>query len=127
MMFLLLPVVPGLVDTYLGGPAVLALVLLILAFGTKFLDEEELNRFNWDLVLVLGGTNVISYAVAENGLGADLARIFLTEQDILTTYIWTNTIQILVILVTSATFMGQTNAAIMCFPIVASLAVRLYS
>ena len=53
MVFLFLPVVPGVVDTYLGDPSVLALLLMIVVFSTKFVDGEELNKFNWDLVLVL--------------------------------------------------------------------------
>jgi len=114
-------------SSYFGGQGVLAILFVVFAFGTGFLNEDEFNKLNWDVILVLCGGNVLAYVIKDSGLGHDIANAVLTSQDIVTNYIWLNTAKITAVLCTLSIFFGNATAGMIILPLMCPLAAMLYA
>merc|ERR1719401_1847223 len=60
-------------EPIIGHPACISLGLVVVVFGSGFLSRDEFCQLDWDILALVGGTNVIAFMVRETGLGIKLS------------------------------------------------------
>merc|ERR1719454_1399059 len=60
-------------EPIVGHGACISLLVVVMAFGSGFMTRDEFLQLDWDLLMLVGGTNVMAFLVRETGLGADLS------------------------------------------------------
>eukprot|EP00929_Paragymnodinium_shiwhaense_P060147 TRINITY_DN30068_c0_g1_i2.p1 TRINITY_DN30068_c0_g1~~TRINITY_DN30068_c0_g1_i2.p1 ORF type:complete len:364 (+),score=57.63 TRINITY_DN30068_c0_g1_i2:748-1839(+) len=102
-----------------GGTANTALLFTAMALFTGAISRTTFNSYSWHLLFLIGGGNALGLVVKESGL-----------LNILTTYSkawfssdpWHLSVQLILLLVGSTTFVSHTVAALVLMPLVVELA-----
>merc|ERR1719498_458 len=68
-----------------GHGACISLIVVVAAFGSGFMTRDEFLELDWDLLMLVGGTNVMAFMVRETGLGAELSAK-LVSSDLFTLF-----------------------------------------
>jgi len=58
------------VEPFVGHPACICMCVVVLTFGSGFMTTKEFVSLDWDLLMLVGGTNVMAFLVRETGLAA---------------------------------------------------------
>mmetsp|Transcript_51230 Transcript_51230/g.166037 ORF Transcript_51230/g.166037 Transcript_51230/m.166037 type:complete len:669 (-) Transcript_51230:45-2051(-) len=60
-------------EPIIGHSACLSLGVVVVVFGSGFMSKEEFCGLDWDILALVGGTNVVAFLVRETGLGVEMA------------------------------------------------------
>jgi len=123
IVFLVLVACSTLLEHIIGSAAILALLFVALAFGSGFLGEDELRNLPWDIILIVAGGNVIAFCLRESGLALIIAREFMGAVTV--SHIWYMCALVCVTLGVIGNLFSSTMIALMFFPVVAILAIKV--
>lgn len=110
---------PPLSET-LGDPAMAALLLVVVTFGSGFLSKDDFNGLSWHLLSLIAGGNALGLAVKESGL-LQLFASKLTSGDLLSHSPWGLTAQLVLVVFVTSSFVSHTVASIVLMPLIASI------
>ncbi|PWN89439.1 SPX-domain-containing protein [Acaromyces ingoldii] len=102
-----------------GDMGVIAILPMILFFGTGILTKEDFNNFLWTIVFLAMGGIALGKAVTSSGLLASLDE--LIQELVKGMPIWKVMCSLLAICLVVATFISHTIAAVLLVPIAAQV------
>lgn len=102
-----------------GEMGIIALIPIILFFGTGLLTTEDFNNYPWNIVVLAMGGTALGKAVASSGLLSTIAIIIQHEVEDFSLFGVTLTFGLLIL--TMATFVSHTVAALIVIPLVAEI------
>lgn len=102
-----------------GDMGVVAIIPLVLFFGTGILTKEDFNNFLWTIIILAAGGLSLGKAVNSSGLLDTIARGITAEIDGFSLYGVLVVFASLILVV--ATFISHTVAALIILPLVASV------
>lgn len=103
----------------LGDMGVIAIIPMVLFFGTGILTKEDFNNFLWTIVFLAMGGIALGKAVTSSGLLASLDD--LIQDFVVGMPIWKVLLSLLSISLVVATFISHTIAAVLLVPIAAQV------
>mmetsp|Transcript_24101 Transcript_24101/g.38288 ORF Transcript_24101/g.38288 Transcript_24101/m.38288 type:complete len:720 (+) Transcript_24101:110-2269(+) len=112
-------------EPIVGHAACISLSVVVLAFGSGFMSREEFLQLDWDLLMLVGGTNVMAFLVRETGLGAELSSKLIGSEFFTMLPYWGMLAVLLVGTVTISTTVGHTLTGVLLLPLVVALGVKL--
>ncbi|BFZ56485.1 low-affinity phosphate transporter [Savitreella phatthalungensis] len=110
-------------ETVLGDMGVVALIPLVVFFGTGVLTKEDFNNFLWTVVILAMGGISLGKAVSSSGLLATIASEISSAVQGLPLYAVFCVFAALVLVV--ATFISHTVAALIVLPVVAQVGAAM--
>lgn len=99
-----------------GDMGVIAIIPLVLFFGTGVLTKEDFNNFLWTIIILAAGGLALGKAVNSSGLLHTLATFITTRVEGMSLYGVTFVFAAIVLVV--ATFISHTVAALIFLPLV---------
>lgn len=102
-----------------GDMGVVAIIPLIIFFGTGILNKEDFNNFLWTVIILAMGGIALGKAVASSGLLQTIAEQIRHGMEGLSLYAVFIVFSALILVV--ATFISHTVAALIVLPIVAQV------
>jgi len=106
-------------ESVFGDMGVIALIPMVLFFGTGILTKEDFNNFLWTIIILAAGGLTLGKAVSSSGLLSTIARGITENVAGMSVYVVLVTFCALVMVV--ATFISHTVAALIILPLVASV------
>ncbi|KIW25820.1 uncharacterized protein PV07_08963 [Cladophialophora immunda] len=106
-------------ESVFGDMGVIAIIPLVLFFGTGILTKEDFNNFLWTIIILAAGGLSLGRAVSSSGLLHSIARAITERVDNLSIYGVLVVFASLVLVV--ATFISHTVAALIILPLVAQV------
>lgn len=106
-----------------GEMGIIALIPIILFFGPGLLTTEDFNNYPWNIVVLAMGGTALGKAVASSGLLATIAVTIEKEVEGLSLFGVTLTFGLLIL--TMATFVSHTVAALIVIPLVAEIGEKM--
>ncbi|KAE8218048.1 hypothetical protein CF319_g7997 [Tilletia indica] len=103
----------------LGDMGIIAIMPLVLFFGTGILTKEDFNNFLWTIVFLAMGGIALGKAVTSSGLLESLDTII--QEVVKGMPVWKVLVALLVICLVVATFISHTIAAVLLVPIAAQV------
>lgn len=103
-------------DSIFGDMGIIALMPLVMFFGTGILTKEDFNNFLWTIIILAGGGLCLGHAVTSSGLLQTMAVEITTGLKDLSPYGLFIALSFLVLVV--ATFISHTVAALIMLPLV---------
>ncbi|KFY86419.1 hypothetical protein V498_07510 [Pseudogymnoascus sp. VKM F-4517 (FW-2822)] len=107
----------------LGDMGVVAIIPLVLFFGTGILTKEDFNNFLWTIIILAAGGLALGKAVNSSGLLHTIAGSITTAVEGLSLYSVLVVFATLILVV--ATFISHTVAALIILPLVHSVGVGM--
>ncbi|KAK6457896.1 low-affinity phosphate transporter [Scheffersomyces xylosifermentans] len=102
-----------------GEMGIIALIPIILFFGSGLLSTEDFNNYPWNIVVLAMGGTALGKAVASSGLLATIAIAIQKEVEDFSLFGVTLTFGLLIL--TMATFVSHTVAALIIIPLVSEI------
>jgi phosphate transporter len=99
-----------------GDMGVIAIIPLVLFFGTGILTKEDFNNFLWTIIILAAGGLCLGKAVASSGLLHTIAKAITDRVSELSIYGVLVVFASLILVV--ATFISHTVAALIILPLV---------
>ena len=106
-------------DWLFGDMGVVAIIPLVLFFGTGILTKEDFNNFLWTIIILAAGGLSLGKAVNSSGLLQTIANAITASVGGLSLYSVLVVFACLILVV--ATFISHTVAALIILPLVASV------
>lgn len=106
-----------------GEMGIIALIPLILFFGTGLLTTEDFNNYPWNIVVLAMGGTALGKAVASSGLLSTIAIQIQREVEDFSLFGVTLTFGLLILIM--ATFVSHTVAALIVVPLVAEIGNKM--
>jgi phosphate transporter len=103
-------------DYIFGDMGVIAIIPLLLFFGTGVLTKEDFNNFLWTIIILAAGGLALGKAVNSSGLLHTMATFIMDHVQGLSLYAVTAVFAAIVLIV--ATFISHTVAALIFLPLV---------
>ncbi|KAK0545821.1 low-affinity phosphate transporter [Tilletia horrida] len=103
----------------LGDMGIIAIIPLVLFFGTGILTKEDFNNFLWTIVFLAMGGIALGKAVTSSGLLESLDNII--QEVVKGMPVWKVLFALLAICLVVATFISHTIAAVLLVPIAAQV------
>jgi phosphate transporter len=106
----------------LGEMGTVAVLPVVLLFGTGVLDKNDLFNFSWHLILLIGGGSVLGAAVNSSHLLqilTDACSPYLLGKSL-----WVTTAAVLTLVFFITTFVSHTVAALILTPVIVSLGIQ---
>lgn len=111
-------------EPYVGDTGILALIPIVIFFGTKLLATEDFNGFLWTIIALAMGGSVLGKAVSTSGLLATVAHGI--EQHVIRGMGVFGVMAVFGFLIlVLATFISHTVAALIILPLIKSVAERM--
>lgn len=111
------------IESTFGSGGIIAIVPVILFFGTGLLKTEDLNNFPWSIVLLAMGGQALGKGISSSGL---LSTIALALQKKIFDYnVWVILIIFGIVTLVFATFVSHTVAALIIIPLVKEVGENL--
>ncbi|KFX94404.1 hypothetical protein V490_04364 [Pseudogymnoascus sp. VKM F-3557] len=107
----------------LGDMGVVAIIPLVLFFGTGILTKEDFNNFLWTIIILAAGGLALGKAVNSSGLLHTIAASITQAVEGLSLYSLLVVFATLILVV--ATFISHTVAALIILPLVHSVGVGM--
>ncbi|KAF8849966.1 SPX-domain-containing protein [Acephala macrosclerotiorum] len=111
------------VKAVMGDMGVVAIIPMILFFGTGILTKEDFNNFLWTIIILAAGGLSLGKAVSSSGLLETIAAKITAETDGLSFYSVLVVFATLILVV--ATFISHTVAALIILPLVHSVGAKM--
>ena len=102
-----------------GEMGIIALIPIILFFGSGLLTTEDFNNYPWNIVVLAMGGTALGKAVASSGLLSTIAKTIQAQVEGFSLFGVTLTFGLLIL--TMATFVSHTVAALIVIPLVAEI------
>ncbi|KAL9113223.1 MAG: hypothetical protein Q9227_002558 [Pyrenula ochraceoflavens] len=102
-----------------GDMGVIAIIPLVLFFGTGILTKEDFNNFLWTIIILAAGGLSLGKAVSSSGLLHTIATAITARVESLSSYAVMLVFGALILVV--ATFISHTVAALIILPLVRSV------
>lgn len=113
------------VEPIVGHPAILAVCIVVLVFGSGFMTREEFLTLEWDLLAITGGTNVMGMIIRETALAA-LGSKTLSEAGAFEVLpFWPLMAVIIIFLVPIGSFISHSLSAVVLLPLLVAFGVKL--
>lgn len=106
-----------------GEMGIIALIPIILMFGTGLLTTEDFNNYPWNIVVLAMGGTALGKAVSSSGLLSTIAVSIQREVEHFSLFGVTLTFGLLIL--TMATFVSHTVAALIVVPLVSEIGNNL--
>lgn len=106
-------------DSVFGDMGVIAIIPMVLFFGTGILTKEDFNNFLWTIIILAAGGLSLGKAVSSSGLLHTIAKSITSSVSGMSIYGVLVVFAALVLVV--ATFISHTVAALIILPLVASV------
>ncbi|KAI6714666.1 hypothetical protein JHW43_002747, partial [Diplocarpon mali] len=106
-----------------GDMGVVAIIPLVLFFGTGILTKEDFNNFLWTIIILAAGGLSLGRAVNSSGLLHTIAGAITEEVNGLSLYAILVVFAVLILVV--ATFISHTVAALIILPLVHSVGMAM--
>mmetsp|Transcript_8324 Transcript_8324/g.19591 ORF Transcript_8324/g.19591 Transcript_8324/m.19591 type:complete len:714 (+) Transcript_8324:70-2211(+) len=112
-------------EPIVGHPAIISLSVVVITFGSGFMTRDEFLLLDWDLLAIVGGTNVMAFLVRETALGASLSTLLVRPE--MFSYLPFYLVLAVIILCTmvAATLIGHTLAGVLILPLVIAVGLKL--
>jgi di/tricarboxylate transporter len=122
---LLITAFPPELERLIGHPAILSLCVVVVVFGSGFMTREEFLQLDWDLLSIVGGTNVMAFLVRDTGLGAILSEVIVNHPY----FEYLRFLSLLVLLVCGtlsvSTLLGHTMSGVILLPLIIAVGVKV--
>src|SRR5215469_671002 len=102
-----------------GDMGVIAIIPMVLFFGSGILTKEDFNNFLWTIIILAAGGLSLGKAVNSSGLLSTIATAITAQVEGLSLYSVLVVFACLILVV--ATFISHTVAALIILPLVASV------
>ncbi len=106
-----------------GDIGIIALLFLSVVFGSGMLSEVDFSSLSWSTLMLVGGGNVLGKAIDSSGLLVKIAGTFMHVLPV--DHPWFAMLQILFLVLITATFISHTVAAIILLPIICNMGLTL--
>ncbi|KAF1808631.1 plasma membrane phosphate transporter-like protein Pho87 [Eremomyces bilateralis CBS 781.70] len=106
-----------------GDMGVIALIPIVLFFGTGILTKEDFNNFLWTIIILAAGGLALGNAVNSSGLLHTIAGAITTKVEHLPLYAVLVVFCTLILIV--ATFISHTVAALIILPLVQQIGIGM--
>ena len=123
IMTILLWCIASRLEGIFGEMGIIALIPLVLFFGPGLLATEDFNNYPWNIVILAMGGTALGKAVASSGLLSTIAQTIQAEVEDLSLFGVTLTFGLLIL--TMATFVSHTVAALIIIPLVSEIGNKL--
>jgi len=110
-------------DEVFGDMGIIAIIPIVLFFGTGILTKEDFNNFLWTIIILAAGGLALGKAVNSSGLLHTIARAITSEVDGFSLYGVLVVFASLILVV--ATFISHTVAALIILPLVHSVGMGM--
>ncbi|AAS52209.2 ADR289Cp [Eremothecium gossypii ATCC 10895] len=108
-----------------GEMGIISIIPMVALFGTGLLDSDDFNNFMWTIVILAMGGSCLGKAVTSSGLLATMAN---TVKDKLATSPIISIVLIFgIVILTMATFVSHTVAAMIIIPLMKEIGMSLPS
>merc|ERR1719158_845676 len=125
---MLISVFPTPFINLLGHPAILSLAFMVATFGGGFLTREDFKQLDWDLLALVGGTNVMAFLTRETGLAEVLTkRLIESDVPFEAMQFWMLLGILLLISMICATLLSHQLTGVVLVPILCAIGVRFQS
>jgi di/tricarboxylate transporter len=108
-----------------GHGSCISLIVVVAAFGSGFMTRDEFLNLDWDLLMLVGGTNVMAFMVRETGLGAELSAKLVSSELFTMLPYWGLLVLLIIGTVTISTTVGHTLTGVLLLPLVVALGLKL--
>lgn len=106
-----------------GDMGVIAIIPMVLFFGTGILNKEDFNNFLWTIIILAAGGLCLGKAVTSSGLLSHIARSITEQVHHLSLYGVLITFSAMILII--ATFISHTVAALILLPLVKQIGVGM--
>ncbi|RHZ43062.1 putative plasma membrane phosphate transporter Pho87, partial [Aspergillus thermomutatus] len=106
-----------------GDMGVIAIIPMVLFFGTGILNKEDFNNFLWTIIILAAGGLCLGKAVTSSGLLHTIAKAITARVDHFSLYGVLIVFSALILVV--ATFISHTVAALIMLPLVRQIGVGM--
>ncbi|KAJ5477461.1 transporter [Penicillium diatomitis] len=106
-----------------GDMGVIAIIPLVLFFGTGILNKEDFNNFLWTIIILAAGGLCLGKAVTSSGLLHTIASGITARVEHLSLYGVLIVFSVLILVI--ATFISHTVAALIILPLVRQIGVGM--
>lgn len=106
-----------------GDMGVIAIIPLVLFFGTGILNKEDFNNFLWTIIILAAGGLCLGKAVTSSGLLHTIASGITAKVEHLSLYSVLLVFSALILVI--ATFISHTVAALIILPLVRQIGVGM--
>ncbi|KAJ5678772.1 hypothetical protein N7462_007016 [Penicillium macrosclerotiorum] len=106
-----------------GDMGVIAIIPLVLFFGTGILNKEDFNNFLWTIIILAAGGLCLGKAVTSSGLLHTIAAGITARVEHLSLYSVLLVFSALILVI--ATFISHTVAALIILPLVRQIGVNM--
>ena len=106
-------------DGYLGNQGVVALIPIVIFFGTGILSKNDWNNFSWNLVFLIGGGNVLGLCISNSNLLQLIVDDIKPTLEEFSFFELSIVMSALIIFIT--TFVSHTVASLILMPVLKSL------
>mmetsp|Transcript_12199 Transcript_12199/g.22501 ORF Transcript_12199/g.22501 Transcript_12199/m.22501 type:complete len:715 (+) Transcript_12199:52-2196(+) len=112
-------------EPIVGHPAIISLFVVVITFGSGFMTRDEFLLLDWDLLAIVGGTNVMAFLVRETALGASLSTL-LVRPDIIGSFPFHMLLAFIILFTMAiATLVGHTLTGVLILPLVIAVGLKL--
>jgi len=122
---LLITAFPPLLERMIGHPAILSLCIVVVVFGSGFMTREEFLQLDWDLLSIVGGTNVMAFLVRDTGLGATLSEVIVNHPYFEYLRFWSMVTLLVIGTLSVSTFLGHTMSGVILLPLIIAVGVKV--
>ncbi|KAK5086956.1 low-affinity phosphate transporter [Lithohypha guttulata] len=106
-------------DNVFGDMGVIAIIPMVLFFGTGILTKEDFNNFLWTIIILAAGGLTLGKAVSSSGLLNTIAKSI--TQNVAGMSVYGVLVVFCALVLVVATFISHTVAALIILPLVASV------
>ncbi|CAK0876577.1 unnamed protein product, partial [Prorocentrum cordatum] len=125
MAVLLITAFPPELERLIGHPAILSLCVVVVVFGSGFMTREEFLQLDWDLLSIVGGTNVMAFLVRDTGLGATLSEVIVNHPYFEYLRFWSMLCLLVCGTLSVSTLLGHTMSGVILLPLIIAVGVKV--
>eukprot|EP00744_Colponema_vietnamica_P002545 GILI01003974.1.p1 GENE.GILI01003974.1~~GILI01003974.1.p1 ORF type:complete len:712 (-),score=239.90 GILI01003974.1:196-2331(-) len=116
-------IVEGAIEDYVGAPGVIGLIPIIVFFGSGLLDKDDFNNLPWHTIYLVAGGSALGAAVKQSQLLSSVGSALQTALEGQSAWTCAMVFCLFVSIVTS--FISHTVGALILMPIVIDVGYRL--
>jgi len=112
-------------EPIIGHSASISLCVVVVVFGSGFMTRDEFCQLDWDILFLVGGSNIMVYMVHKTGLGNELSTR-LVSSHLMDSLPYQGMVLLLVCAATlCSTFLSHNITGVLLMPIVIAVGVKV--